>query len=480
MWDSSFGSIRDSYNNLGPESWSNQQSTSDSTGDLFMDDCISASSQSSKPRVPWTKLTSRDQKNAKSRWNDQGSGQDQDRQVIMTLRDDQFGQIMQALSPPKRHQNLPGHTSDSTDACGGLRPVGHSYPPKMGNISLAGRPSAASLTRKTSFPNLGTASRIMQDDATPGEIVDCHKVKIASMYHPSTSSNKENLPPSQSRLSTPFLYANRVPAPNLPASMPPQWDSDVSMRDPSSLFSGYHQFNADRPPVPSEMPNKHSGVHAPSTMGSIKSRKEGLALYNLPRVIDSGIRHDQSLLPLTSNKHNIAQKPKTRDPFTFLHNTPTMHSKPTPTPIEIIDVDAIDPNLDADEPTLAPTTKLSSMQSSHKSGMSSVDSTVRIEQTLFSALRPEYSTFEPRVEVADMGDQLEQAMHHSSPVGTPLNPNASTFEPAGKRKRRGTMGLGSPVSKREKGGDGDIEKVDEDGEIEKVDDDDEEEEEDML
>jgi hypothetical protein len=116
-----------------------------------------------------------------------------------------------------------------------------------------------------------------------------------------------------------------------------------------------------------------------------------------------------------------------------------------PKPIEIIDVDAIDPQLDAGTPGLD--------KSKHKQGMSSVDSTVRIEQTLYSALGPEYSTFESRVDAPDLATQLAQSLRETTPVNTLLNPTASAFEPSGKRKRS-VVGdeSGSPVSKREKGG----------------------------
>jgi hypothetical protein len=245
----------------------------------------------------------------------------------------------------------------------------------------------------------------------------------------------------------------------------PHWDSDVSMKDPSSLFS---QYNGDRAPVLSEIQNKHIAAHPPSTMGSVKSRKEGLALQHSPYLSDTGLRHDQSLLPSTSSKHTT-QKPTTRDPFASLQSTPSIPPKPTPTPIEIIDVDAIDPSLDPASPTVD-TTKLSPFKATHESGMSSVDSTVRIEQTLYSALGPEYSTFESRVDAEDMGGELAQALRTPSDVGvgTLLNPNASAFEPAMKRKRRRTVGDGSPLSKREKSGDVgvEVEKVDGEDEAE--------------
>jgi hypothetical protein len=436
MWDNSFGSFRDNLNNVGPESWSTARSTSDSTGDLFIDDCIYTDSQPSKPRVPLRNLPGRYQQSSRS---GQGSRQDQDKQVVMTLRDDQFGQILEALSPPKRHQDLPPQADDQLNASEGRRPASHAYyPPKMGNLPLPGRPSAAALARKNSYSELPTASRTVPNKPSTDEAngTEYYKSKTAPMYHPSVSSNKENFPPLQSRLSAPLPYANRVPTPNPPGSMMPHWDSDVSMRDPSSIFS---QYNGEKPSVLSEIQNKHSAAHPPSTIGSIKSRKEGLVYQNSPHLSETGIRHDQSLLPSTNSKHD--SKPTPRDPFASAKSTPDM----LPKPIEIIDVDAIDPQLDAGTPGLD--------KSKHKQGMSSVDSTVRIEQTLYSALGPEYSTFESRLDAPDLATQLAQSLRETTPVNTLLNPTASAFEPSGKRKRSVVGdGNGSPVSKREKGG----------------------------
>jgi hypothetical protein len=435
IWDDSFGSFRDNPNNAEPESWSTALSTSNSTGDNFMGDCVFASSQPLKPRMPWKKPPGRYQQSSRL-----GEGrQTQDGQVVMTLRNDQFGQILEALSPPKRYQDLAPQGSNPTDACEGRRPARHAYyPPKMGSLPVPGRPSAATLARKNSYSNLPTALRTMPHKPSPDKsnTAEYHKSNTVSIYHPSMSSNKENLPPSQSRLPTPFPYANRVPTPNPPDSMRPRWNSDISMRDPSSLFS---QFNGERPPILSEVQNKQSAAHPSSTIGNIKSRKEGLAHHNSPRLSDTGIRHDQSLPPPTNPKHS--QKPTLRDPFTSAKSTPNILLKP----IEIIDIDAIDPQLDSTTPPLH--------NSKHKQGMSSVDSTARIEHTLYSALGPEYSTFESVVDTADMENQLAQSLGDTTPVNTSPNRNANVSQSAGKRKR-GLAGdkSGSPVSKREKSG----------------------------
>jgi hypothetical protein len=427
MCDNSFDSFRDNSKIAGSESWSTVRSTSNSTGDLFMDDCMFASSQSLKPLKPWKKPPSRHQQSSRL-----GEGrQNQDGQVVMTLHDDQFGQILEALSPPKRYQDLPPQGSNATNAGEGHRPAGHTYhPPKMGSLPDPGRPSAAALARKNSYSDLPTALRTMPHKPSPD------KLNTASIYHPSMSSNKENFPSSQSRLPTPFPCANRVATPNSPGSMRPRWDSDVSMRDPSSLFS---QYNGERPLILSEIQNKQSAAHPPSTIGGTRSRKEGLAHHNSLRLLETGSRHDQSLLPPTNSKHSL--KPTPRDPFISAKSTPNI----LPNPIEIIDVDAIDPQLDSTTPPFH--------NAKHKQGMSSVDSTAQIEQTLYSVLGPEYSTFESGANASDVENQLAHSLRETTPVNTPLNPNANASEPARKRKR----GLardesGSPLGKRERSG----------------------------
>jgi hypothetical protein len=126
------------------------------------------------------------------------------------------------------------------------------------------------------------------------------------------------------------------------------------------------------------------------------------------------------------------QKPATWEQ----HNTPNIPSKRVPNIVEVIDVDAIDPTLSQEAPLDA--NKLSPYKPNHTSGMSSVDSTSRFERKMFSALGEELYGFDPQVDTTGM----EPA---SPTVG------AREFEPVGKRKRQGTLGGESPLSKKEKG-----------------------------
>lgn len=135
-----------------------------------------------------------------------------------------------------------------------------------------------------------------------------------------------------------------------------------------------------------------------------------------------------------------------------------MRTKAIPDIVEIIDVDAIDPDLSTDVPQDA--TKLSPYQPQHKPGMSSMDSTTRIERETRDALGVYLGAHSD----IDMGPELGHALRESTVLGASprLNAGANEFEPAAKRKREGTEETESPVSKREKGGNPDVEEETED------------------
>lgn len=461
IWDDSFGSFRDNHDNTSLDSWSAQRSTSNSTGDAFLGDGIFGPSHASRP-PPWRNPPPKFQETVKPNWAGQHPRKDQDQQFVITLRDDQLGQIIQAISPPKRHQDLGQGTESQRGVHSGRPPAPHMYcPPKMGSLSLTGPPSAAVLARKSSYSNLSVASRNAQNRPSPDKPGATHhsKTHATAIYHPSVSSDKENFPPSQSRLPTAFPMANRVPTPDVFAPSLAQFDSDISMRNPSSLFSGYNQAGS-RIPVLSEIHNKHSPAHTPSNHGGIKSRKEGLAHDSL-HLSEQGVRHDQSLLPHMTSKQSAVERPMGREQFGTSRDTPKMRPKAIPDIVEIIDVDAIDPDLSTEVPPDA--TKLSPYQPQHKPGMSSMDSTTRIERETRDALGVYLGAHSD----IDMGPELAHALRESTVVeglgASPrLEPRTSEFEPAAKRKREGTEETESPVSKREKGGNPDVEEVAED------------------
>jgi hypothetical protein len=386
-----------------------------------MNDFIFKPSNASRPGPPWAHLPTHHEPMASSGWDDHQPKKDRDGQVVVTLREDQFGQIIEAMSPPKKHRDLHSQGNLQTEY-ESRPPTAHAYyPPKMGNPP---RPSAAVMARRSLYPELGAKPGNASNRESPDQLSNSNlpQYKLPMMYHqPSLSSNKENRPPSQSRLPTPFPYANRVPTPNPFAPGLPHWDSDMSMRDNNPTFSTFPRLDGSRLPVASAPTGKPAASHAPPSMSGIKSRKEGILHHHSPHLPD----HDQLLLPSLGSDTSTNHK-----------SAPTLAPRGTPKIVEIIDVDALDTALDDSHTTQrhleAPEkSKLSPFKPNHKAGMSSMDSTGRLERTLFSALGEELGAFDS---VAD------------GPEG---------FESVGKRKRGGGLSgemERSPVSKREKGG----------------------------
>lgn len=325
-------------------------------------------------------------------------------QVMMALRDDQFGQIMEAISPSKKDRGVPhGLPTQRQEAC---QPSAQSRcPPKMGALSVPVRPSSAVMARTTAFTDLKTSSRNGSQRPSSG--------------HAPPKSKNEN-------------HGSRVHTP-IPFMLAPQrWDSDVSMRDGSSNFSSL-------------------SAHAPSATNHVKSRKEGLA-NDTDDSLDLDVRHYQSLLPTVNVNPTAKAKAVTDDPDQTPRNIPNEKIPRAPDHVEVIDVDAIDPTLTED---LA---KLSPFKPSHKAAMSSTSSTGRLERQLYSALGEELGSFEQELNANGMGSELAQALSgtgtHSDLSGsTMLDPTVGEFEPTIKRKRQGTLGGErdkSPVKKKER------------------------------
>jgi hypothetical protein len=128
-------------------------------------------------------------------------------------------------------------------------------------MSVTTRPSAASMARKASYQELSTKNK--------------------------TSCTNEHVRPP-----TAYPHANRVPTPHpFVGESQKMWDSDVSMRDASSVFSN----------LTHQLPVEPSTAQVPAADGNIKSKKEGmLPPPDLPSNRD--IRHDQSLLPNIDDK----------------------------------------------------------------------------------------------------------------------------------------------------------------------------------
>jgi hypothetical protein len=450
VWDDSFGSFRDNNDEVSLDSWSTQRTASQWAGDGMF-----PPSQIPRPPPAWKIPPPRQQHAARSGLADQRPRKERDREVVLALRDDQFGQILQAISPPKRHHNMLHSSGNQRESHSGLPPASHAfYPPKMGNMSITGPPPAATLARKSPYPNPTVVSRNNSSQPSPNKLNTAEYTKPSKgpTHHPSASSNKENFPPSQSRLPTTHPPASRMPTANPFAPALAHWDSDVAMKDPSSLFSGYNRYNRGDPSPLSEIHTKHGAAHVPATLGSVRSRKEGLA-NNTPRLPEKGARHDQRVVPPHSNKQAMQRFPP-REQSDSTRTMRNIMTRVAPEIVEIIDVDAIDASLDTE--TSLDVTKLSPCLPQHKPNTSSIDSTIRVERKLMNAFGDAFGTCES---LTDMGPGLAQSpLHGHTPSGmtgmSPLNPNANDFEPAGKRKRQdilGGTGNGSPMSKREKG-----------------------------
>ena len=346
-------------------------------------------------------------------WDEQRSRKQKDRQLVVTLQEDQLGQIIEALSPPKQSHEQSSEFGNQRHGHSSRPPTAHAYyPPKMGTTGSANRSSSATMTRKLTYTDLNSALRNVATKQSPSKPYanDTPKDRPPTMYHSSISSNKENCPPSQACPSTPFPVANRVPTPNPFSQRLNTAKSDVTMRDPSSAQSSMYRFNrSEAPPLASTQLGKFGSAHGPSTV-NIRSRKEGMAA-DLPKLSDHSIRHDQSLLPGVGME------------ISPLHNH--MFQKPeAPSLVEVIDVDAIDPHLPSSFAPTASTTNMTSgshLLSSSKiphpkhtrnsPSLSSIDSTGRLERQLFSALGEELACFEP-MDTNTLHQQQQQQQHH--------------------------------------------------------------------
>ena len=282
----------------------------------------------SKPGEAWETMSPYNQQPNKA---PDGNGQKSARHVVVTLKDDQLGQLVRMNS----HETPPLVSSYDERGMGKIGSFFSSMvcladtvtqiealsPPKKGTqtsnsqnhpplparmTSLFTRPSAAALARKAS-------------------------------YRDATKTEKENRP--SARMAAAYPYLNREAQSQM--QNVGGFDSDVSIRDLSSVFSM-------AAPVAE---HRSSPAHVSSAGGTIKSRKEGqAAVYET--------RHDQSLFP-------------------------EFDSKDAKVPSDARDVGA-GTNPDQE------------FTPCHKA-MSSVDSTARFERQLYSALGEELSGFQDDV-----------------------------------------------------------------------------------
>lgn len=432
FWYTPHGSLADPDEDISMVSWPSQQPTSHMSGrDGFCNPLFS----------PWVQNTALQGPHASLNMNGSRPRKDKSaRQVMMALRDDQFGQILEAISPSKKpHDPLHGLPLQH-DA---RQPVTQTLrPPKMGTLSVPVRPSSTSVARTTSHPDLNAAlrncaKRPLSDQAN----FDISTASMTAAQAVHQTNKKESRDMLQSRMPTPnpFMLA------------PQRQDSDIFMRDGSSNFSSLSRFERG----PAQLGSKIGSAHAPSAGGNLKSRKEGLATDDSD-LLNVEVRHDQDLLPDMDASTTAKSRRAANDPDRTPRSRQNDVSTSVPKDVEIIDVDAIDPSLVAE--ATAGLAGLSPFKPSHKAGKSSISSTGRLERQLYSALSEELGSFQAETNDVAMGLELTQALSitgtYSDLSGsTMLNPTVDEFEPVGKRKRQGTIGNDRdliPMKKKEK------------------------------
>ncbi|KAJ4988858.1 hypothetical protein SVAN01_05665 [Stagonosporopsis vannaccii] len=419
------GSWQDSYSpffddDISMGSWPLQRCASNMIGV----EAVHNSSHSPYAAQPWSHGTaapgSRIGLNVE---NTRGQKNNDSHLLTMALRDDQLGQILEAISPSKKQRSKANGIPARLQRTHQTSTQTH-RPPKIGVLSVPVRPASAAVARSAPYSDANTGSRDNIKTPLSGQAYPSEKTlfKTDSQH----IRNKENQGSAIS-MQNPFVRE------------PLRWDSDVSMGDGSPNISSLSKFERD----PASLRSKIGSAHAPSASGAIKSRKEGLST-DARDALDADIRHDHSLLstldinPISRNTDSARGPPRNR------------LSRTDPS-IEVVDLDVIDPNLVTE--TTANLTKLSPFKPAHKAGMSSISSTGRLERQLYSALGEELGSFEQQMNTANTGPELAQALSDMS-THRPES-NASESEPVTKRKRQGALGDErdpNPMKKKEKAG----------------------------
>lgn len=272
------------------------------------------------------------------------------------------------------------------------------------------------------------------------------------MYQGSFVPKKENHVPipfpftDDDRDGTPYPYTpNQVEQNEATGQRPVQndWDSDISMRNPSSVLSNLTKTERR------ERQGKSSLVPTPNASGHVKSKKEGHNIDNNSPVLGSTeqeSRHDHSLLPdqqdsIVKSLGKSHDQGRSSDTGTTNHQYMRMESMLNTT--------------QQDQDPFVP---------GHRSGADSLDSIGRVEKELFSALGEELS-FNHQDETTRLyPDRTNQEIvHDSTDMTEGFLARLPEFDnsPVQKRKRNGTFGAErgrSPVTKsvREVGNSGEM------------------------
>jgi hypothetical protein len=426
-----------------------------------MPDLLFASPQSLRNRSNHHTLHNDSMCRQSKHWEDnQPPTRGEEKQVVVTLREDQFGQLVEALSPPKRGRDCESSRhSDQDRRCLDLNAAQMStqaFPPKMATgVPINTRPSAAALARTVSYPDFNPYIRTLSSKLSPTNPDDkaegTHqemKSPEFRMYNGSFASRKETRVPKSLpvangtgiRTLCPGTLnqsgPNGVPGLGMRQSQgqgmtPSNWDSDVSMRNPSSVFSSLTSVDKR------ERQRKDSPAPTPASSGTIKSRKEGLMVSSvqIQGAVDQGGRHDHSLLP----SPNRSQEEILGNLSDHAGNIPNAAPTHQQTSLESM----LNTEERANDPFIP----------RHKSGAESLDSIGRVEKQLFSALGEELS-FNHQEDNPQLHHDhtIQDTTDDSTQMANGLLTGLSDFEnsPVQKRKRNGTFGADrgrSPIMK---------------------------------
>ncbi|KAF2798951.1 hypothetical protein K505DRAFT_295483 [Melanomma pulvis-pyrius CBS 109.77] len=451
-WDQTMtASLGNSLDDVSMDTWSTKQSTSTSNTDASMPDILFASPLSMRGRNSWRNPPKEFDRERSKHWEENRSSmRGGEKHMVVTLREDQFGQLVEALSPPKRGRDRePSSRPVDQDRSNSIQTSSQAYPPKMGptGLPINTRPSAASLARTASYPDFHLYMRNLSNKLSPTRTDDNKGAneaqKSPDLYHPPFATGKEN------RVPTPFPFDTRIPTPypfthgisqlhsHGPGPRLSSWDSDVSMRDPSSHFSSLSRFEKGPQQFHSKG-GKNSPASTPAASGNLKSRKEGLVIES---PAPDNVRHDKSLL-------STPRDPLPKENTKRLEKHHTIESQSS--------TGSLASNSNTETTPFVP---------GHRSGMESLDSMGRVERQLFSALGEELNTSFDNHDYNHGHDNSNT----NPKVNAVMNDNASpTFfleglgdlgdSPVQKRKRKGSFGAerdSSPVMKMVREGLGD-------------------------
>ncbi|KAH7138509.1 hypothetical protein B0J11DRAFT_587874 [Dendryphion nanum] len=305
------------------DSWSNHPSNSG--GDLGMSDIMFSSSFVPKADAWKTPTTKPECDEDKSKSSDTRITNSSRQQIVVYFNEDQFGQLVETLSPKK--DDIDGPSGQDRER---MKPTTAApQPPKMGAISVPmdSRLSAAAPALKASYSDLQPHLQYVSDRLMSAKQNDGRRKHKDGKYLPMRSSQsvsgKENTIPSEQRMPPPYSFDTRYPTPH-PALQGPVWghfsqkmslsfsDSDIEMRNASSALSSLTRNEKEQQqqqqPVSTSVRKSPAPVLAVS--GNVKSRKEGLEL-GTPGLSDFQIRHDQSLWPTPKMQQDKPQSQKT-------------------------------------------------------------------------------------------------------------------------------------------------------------------------